>query len=210
MPGILFATHNAWKARLFEPSFRAYGFTMKTLDDLASDGKKSSETGKNAVENALVKARSCHSSAHAWVFGDDAGLEIDALSGEPGLQARRWNGIFPEDVDDQTWLDYLLDRMRDIPAGKRTAAFVSGWALITPNGKEYVHAVRSPFQITECPVRQISPGSPVSAVRLGAQDDLEHRQGEIFKEWQRWGIFEQLGFFSDLCGFTKLDADQRR
>jgi inosine/xanthosine triphosphate pyrophosphatase family protein len=194
MPEILFATHNIWKARLFEPSFRAYGFSMKTLHDISAGKAPVSETGASAVENALAKARFYHSDAHPWVFGDDAGLEIEALHGEPGLQARRWNGIFPDDVDDQTWLDYLLERMRGIPVGKRTAAFVSGWALITPDGHEYIHELHSPFQIATQPIRQMSPGSPISAVRLGAEDDLEYRQGEIYKEWQRWGIFEQLGF----------------
>lgn len=194
MPGILFATHNAWKARLFEPSFHAYGFTMKTLREVAPLSEPLRETGTSALENALAKARHYHASDQSWVFGDDAGLEIDALNGEPGLQARRWNGIFPDNVDDQTWLDYLLERMRDIPAGKRTAAFISGWALITPAGKEYVRQVRWPFQIATQPIRQISPGSPISAVRLGAEDDLGHRQGAIFKEWQRWGIFKRLGF----------------
>jgi XTP/dITP diphosphohydrolase len=193
-PSLLFATHNIWKARLFEPSFRAVGFTMKTLHEIAPDGEPLREAGTSAVENALTKARHYHSSTHPWVFGDDAGLEIDALNGEPGLQARRWNGIFPDDVDDQTWLKYLLERMKDVPPGKRTAAFVSGWALITPEGGEYVHEVRSPFQIATQPLRQISHGSPISAVRVGPDDDLSHRQGEIYQEWQRWGIWEQLGF----------------
>ena len=134
MPDILFATQNLWKARLFEPSFQAYGAAMKTLCDFPAGEEPVSETGVSAVENALAKARFYHSDAHPWVFGDDAGLEIDALNGEPGLKARRWNGVFPDDVDDQTWLNYLLERMKDIPPENRTARFVSGWALITPDG----------------------------------------------------------------------------
>jgi inosine/xanthosine triphosphate pyrophosphatase family protein len=200
MPEILFATHNLWKARLFEPSFRAYGATMKTLHDISAGEELFIESGASAIENALAKARFYHSDAHPWVFGDDAGLEIEALNGEPGLKARRWNGVFPDDVDDQTWLNYLLERMKDIPPEKRTAAFISGWALITPGGDEYIHEARWPFQIATRPIRQISHGSPVSAVRLGPPDDLGHRQGEIYQEWQRWGIWEQLGFSNGLFG----------
>ena len=165
---------------------------METLQDLSMADELLEETGTTAVENALAKARYYHSPAHPWVFGDDAGLEIDGLNGEPGLQARRWNGNFPDDVDDQTWLDYLLHRMKDIPPEKRTACFVSGWALITPDGKEYVHEVRSPFQIAAEPIRPISSGSPISAVRISPEDDLKHRQDQIQQEWKRWGILETL------------------
>ena len=196
MPEILFATHNIWKARLFSPAFQAYGFTMKTLQDIAPDHEPLTEAGKTAVENALTKARYYHSESHPWVFADDAGLEIDALNGEPGLQTRRWNGIFPDNVDDQTWLNYLLERMKDIPAEKRTAAFVSGWALIIPNGSECVHEVRSPFQIATQPIRALSKGSPISAVRIGPEDDLKSRQAHILEEWKRWGILEKIGAIS--------------
>jgi XTP/dITP diphosphohydrolase len=192
MPVVLFATRNQWKARLFKPAFQAYGFEMERLQDLSVADELLEETGTTAVENALAKARYYHSPAHPWVFGDDAGLEIDGLNGEPGLQARRWNGIFPDDVNDQTWLDYLLHRMKAIPPEKRTACFVSGWALITPDGKEYVHEVRSPFQIASKPIRSISIGSPISAVRIGPEDDLKHRQDQILQEWKRWGILETL------------------
>ena len=192
MPVILFATRNPWKARLFKPAFQAYGFEMKTLQELSTAVELLEETATTAVENALAKARYYHSPAHPWVFGDDAGLEIDGLNGEPGLQARRWNGIFPDDIDDQTWLDYLLLRMKDIPPEKRTACFVSGWALITPDGKEYVHEVRSSFKIATEPIRTISSGSPISAVRISPEDDLKHRQEQIQQEWKRWGILEKL------------------
>jgi inosine/xanthosine triphosphate pyrophosphatase family protein len=76
MPEILFATHNFWKARLFLPSFQAYGFTMKTLQDFAPDHEPRMETGKTAIENALSKARYYHCESHPWVFADDAGLKL--------------------------------------------------------------------------------------------------------------------------------------
>ena len=126
------------------------------------------------------------------MFGDDAGLEIDALNGEPGVQTRRWNGIFSEDIDDQTWLDYLMDRMIDIPEGRRTAVFVAGWALLDPSGQVHTHEVRAPFEIATHPIRPISSGSPITAVRLGPVNDLTRRQTEIRAEWDRWGILKQV------------------
>jgi len=189
---ILIATHNAWKEQLFSPVFHAHRFETLSLVDLPVGGAPPQENGKTAIENALLKAYHYHSSDHPWVFGDDAGLEIDALDGAPGVQARRWGGVFSEDVDDQTWLDHLLERMKDIPAGKRTAAFVAGWALVDPDGNPHTHEVRAPFEIAVQPIRSISPGSPITAVRLGPTNDLSRRQEEIRAAWEKWGVLERL------------------
>ncbi len=189
---ILFATQNAWKTQLFTPVFRAHGFDVLTLADLPDESSSPPENGTTALENALTKARYYHSKVHSWVFGDDAGLEIEALDGEPGVQARRWNGVFSDDVDDQTWLDYLLDRMKDVPPGKRTAAFVAGWALLDPAGGVHTREVRAPFEIATHTIRPISPGSPITAVRMGTQSDLSRRQAEIRAEWDRWGILREI------------------
>lgn len=189
---ILFATHNAWKIQLFTPVFREHGFEVLTLADCPDLATPPPENGSTATENALAKARRYHSDDFPWVFGDDAGLEIDALDGEPGVQARRWNGVFDEHVDDPTWLNYLLTRLKDVPEGMRTAAFVAGWALIDPSGCAYLHEVRAPFEIATHPIRPISPGSPITAVRLGPENDLTRRQAEIRAEWKRWGIMRQL------------------
>lgn len=192
MVELLFATHNPWKVQLFRPTFQRYGFNLLTLSDLSLDGNSLDEGGLTALENALIKAQHYHAAYQSWVFGDDAGLEIDALGGEPGLQARRWNGHFSDDVDDQIWLDYLLFQLRDIPLGDRTASFVSGWALVAPDGVAYTREIRWPFRIALKPIRPLSPGSPISAVRIGPADDLTHRQADIQHEWERWGILEEL------------------
>jgi non-canonical purine NTP pyrophosphatase (RdgB/HAM1 family) len=189
---ILFATHNAWKEKLFAPVFQAYGFDVITLADLSDPGPAPQEDAATPVENALIKARHYHSPDHPWVFGDDAGLEIDALNGEPGLHARRWGGLFLDDVDDQVWLDYLLERLKGVPQGERTAAFVAGWALIAPDGSPHTREIRAPFEISTRPLRPISPGSPITAVRIGPIDDLNRRRSEIQAAWEAWGILERL------------------
>ena len=189
---ILFATRNRWKMQLFRPVFQSYGFEMLTLDEIRWGTPPPPENGSTALENALAKARHYHSPAYPWVFGDDAGLEIDALGGEPGVRARRWNGVFDQTVDDATWLDYLMGRLASVPPGERTAAFVAGWVLIDPSGTAHSREVRAPFQIATHLLRPISPGSPITAVRLGPPDDLARRRAEVKAAWQDWGVLEQL------------------
>lgn len=191
MAKLLFATHNPWKVRLFQPAFNRYGFDLVALEDLETLPALE-ENGISPVENALAKARLFHSKIHPWVFGDDAGLEIEALGGEPGLKARRWGGQFPDHVSDQAWLDYLLGRMSAVPVGQRSACFHSGWALIAPDGSEHTYEAYWPFEIAPHPIRPIQPGSPISAVRIGPPDDLQHRQMEIQAVIDRWGILGTL------------------
>lgn len=192
MMHVLFATRNQWKIQLFAPVFYSYGFGLLTLDDIHGGASSPSENGATALDNALAKARYYHSAAYPWVFGEDAGLEIDALGGEPGVQTRRWNGFFEDTVDDQTWLDYLLSRMASVPPGERGAAFVAGWVLLDPGGTAHCREVRSRFEIATHPIRPISPGSPITAVRLGSVDDLAWRQAEIRAAWEDWGILDKL------------------
>ncbi|HNT24460.1 MAG TPA: non-canonical purine NTP pyrophosphatase [Anaerolineales bacterium] len=190
MPAILFATHNPWKALLFRPAFAAFGFDLETLN--GQSAALLPENGATALENALAKACQVHSPQHPWTFGDDAGLSIDALNGEPGLQTRRWAGHFSDQVDDQTWLDYLLSRLQGVPAEKRSAHFFSAWVLVAPDGCTYTRQIKWPFMIAEHPLRPINPGSPISSVRIGPPDDLANRQSEILHELQTWGILAQL------------------
>jgi len=189
---LLMATRNHTKYLLFRPIFQRYGFKVTTLGDVQLDDAPHIETGKTPVENALAKARRYHSGAYPWVFGDDAGLEIDALNGEPGVEARRWGGRFADDVDDQTWLNHLLERMKDVPPERRTAHFVAAWVIIAPDGSEHVRNVSFAFRIATRQIRPISPGAPTSAVMLGPEKIMEARSEEISRAFERWGMLAEL------------------
>lgn len=92
------------------------------------------ETGNTYVENSRIK-RSFYIDKLArqkitdfYVIGDDSGLEIDALGGEPGIHSRRWkDGKTP--MSDQEIIDYCLERMKGVPEAKRTAALAGSIAL---------------------------------------------------------------------------------
>ena len=188
---ILFATANPFKAKLFEPVFAAHGLTCLTLTDVGSR-RSIAETGHTAQENALLKARAYHGPEWPLVFGDDAGMEVDALGGEPGVQARRWGGRFPNTVSDETWLDYLLERLAGVPLPQRTARYVAAWVLIAPDGTEHTRHVYHEFTIAEQRLRPIIPGSPMSAVELHYEEHLAHRQQQIAAEWKQWGILQEV------------------
>ena len=43
-------------------------------------------------ENALAKARYFFEASGLATFGDDSGMSVDALGGEPGVHSKRWSG----------------------------------------------------------------------------------------------------------------------
>ena len=84
--------------------------------------------------NAAIKAEAVCEATGLPAIGDDSGLEVDALDGEPGVYSARYAG---EHGDDEANNDLLLSRME----GKedRSAAFKCALALKIP-GKETIIA----------------------------------------------------------------------
>jgi len=189
---LLIATTNRWKTKLHEPILSHYGFEVITLNDIDNSGQSPIENGQSVVENALIKARHYHSEIYPWVFGDDIGLEIHALNGEPGVQSRRWAGRFSDEVEDHVWLDYLLNRMKEIPIGARTAEFVDGWALIDPRGTAHTREVRARFEIATEPIRPQVPGSPIMSLTIGLPEETDEIFAAAKAKWDEWGVLRKL------------------
>jgi XTP/dITP diphosphohydrolase len=93
------------------------------------------EDGLTFAENALKKARSAAAHTGCAALADDSGLVIDALNGEPGIQSARYAG---DDADDDERNRLVLDKMRCVPDGKRSARFVCAIAIVLSDGTEYL------------------------------------------------------------------------
>lgn len=85
------------------------------------------ETGLTFVENAILKARYVAVETGLPALGDDSGLEVDALQGEPGIYSARYAGDHaPADAH----IDKLLQALAKIPEAMRTARFRCVMALM--------------------------------------------------------------------------------
>ena len=93
------------------------------------------ETGTTFLENAALKARAVMEASGMAAIADDSGLMVDALDGAPGVYSARYGNL----DSDQARTSYLLENLKDVPAGKRGAQFVSAIVCILPDGRE-VHA----------------------------------------------------------------------
>ncbi len=135
---IVLASHNRKKITELK-ALLASSFTdleILSLDDVGIFGEIE-ENGTTFEENALIKARVAASSGYIGI-GDDSGLTVDALDGEPGIYSARYAARcnFAGDHNDEANNTVLLQRLQDKPAEKRGAAFVCSIACVFPNGEE--------------------------------------------------------------------------
>ncbi|CAN5502602.1 XTP/dITP diphosphatase [soil metagenome] len=128
---LVIATHNRKKAGEMV-TILSQKFPLLTLETLADfiDAPEPEETGNTYEENSAIKSISAAKFTGEWCAADDAGLEIDALDGAPGVFSKRFGG---EDLPFPEKISRILDLMRDVPTEKRTARFRCVVALSSPS-----------------------------------------------------------------------------
>ena len=93
------------------------------------------EDGATFVDNARIKARYGreYAPADAWVAGEDAGIEVVALDGGPGVHSARWT---------TRHVEHLLEEIGRVD--DRRARYVCELVAIGPDGSE--HAARGTLE----------------------------------------------------------------
>ena len=116
-PTLLLATANEGKRAEF---VRLLPSTVRvvTLADLGLASPP--EHGATFAENAAVKATFGSSRSAFLALADDSGIEVDALSGLPGVRSARFGGEPPSDERNRR---ALLAALRDLPPDRRQARF---------------------------------------------------------------------------------------
>jgi len=132
-PPILIATKNAGKLAEFERILGAE-FEVGGLEDLDID--LPAEGTASYRENAEAKARFVARKTGRLTLGDDSGIEVEALDGQPGIVSARYAG---EPVSDRRNIEKLLGELEAAGTYDRAARFICWLALADGNGR--VHAV---------------------------------------------------------------------
>jgi XTP/dITP diphosphohydrolase len=131
---LLLATNNAAKVRELRRLLSGCHYAVVTPEE-AGIVLEVEETGTTYAENAALKARAFAAAGHCLALADDSGIEVDALGGAPGVYSARYGG---PGLDDPGRLARLIDALRDVPDGERTARYHAVVAIAEPGG-----AVRS-------------------------------------------------------------------
>lgn len=108
-----------------------------SLDEVGIHGEIE-EDGRTFEENALIKARVAATSGYIGL-GDDSGLCVDALHGEPGIYSARYAARTAASTDhsDTENNRVLLEKLAGLSAEQRGAAFVCCFACVFPDGREF-------------------------------------------------------------------------
>jgi XTP/dITP diphosphohydrolase len=91
MQQLIFATNNIHKLQEVAAKI-GEKIKLFCLDDIGCYDDIA-ETGVTFHENASIKSHFIHNKYNLNCFGDDSGLEIDALNGEPGVYSARYSGV---------------------------------------------------------------------------------------------------------------------
>ncbi len=112
------ATGNKGKVR--EMSELLNSFSIEVLPQSHFEVEEVPETGTTFVENAIIKARHAAKVTGLPAIADDSGLEVDFLSGMPGIYSARFAG---ENATDQDNIDKLLSKLEGVGREQRKARF---------------------------------------------------------------------------------------
>lgn len=146
---LVIATHNPKKAGEMRQILGARFPTLEWITLADHDGaEEPEETGTTYAENATIKAESAAAYTGCWAVADDAGLEVDALGGHPGLHSKRFAGEetpFPEKMR------RILEALGDRPKEDRGARFRCCVALAIPGEETRVFEATCEGTIARAP-----------------------------------------------------------
>ncbi|MEX1006460.1 MAG: RdgB/HAM1 family non-canonical purine NTP pyrophosphatase [Acidimicrobiia bacterium] len=185
---VVLATANAGKAREIAEVLHEAGLDVE-LAPRPDDVPEVEETGTTFEDNARLKAVAICDATGLAAIADDTGLEVDALGGAPGVRSARFAG------ENATYADNvakLLDDLRDVPAGRRSARFSTVALARLPDGREVAAFGTVEGSITELPrgmegfgydpvfVPDEGDGRTFAEMPEGEKNSLSHR-GRAFR-----------------------------
>ncbi len=192
---IVVATKNKGKAAEIKRLLEPVGAQVLSMLDFAIL-ELPPETGTTFAANATAKARFVAEAFQCACLADDSGLEVDYLSGAPGVYSARYAG--PYATDEDNWRK-LLAVLSGVPPDKRAARFVCSIAFTQPDKFDAtVHTFGGVLEgtIAEAPSGANGFGydpvflipnlqKTVAQLSLDEKNRISHR-GQALKKFKAW------------------------
>lgn len=160
---VLFATNNPAKVRNYKEKLLEHGIELITLKDLVFNIPVE-ENGKNAIENAYIKARTYYDELNIPTIGMDNNLFIEDIPDElqPGLFVRRVGG---KELNDDEMIEHYTNLVSKF-GGKLKARWVYGMVLIS-NDKIYKYSWNyDDFYLVDKVNKKRNPGYPLDSISI--------------------------------------------
>ena len=178
---VLFATTNLAKVKKYKKALEEKGIELITINDL--DFKLNiDENGKNAIENAYIKAKTYYDVTKMTTIGMDNCLFIEELPEEkqPGTHVRRING---KELTDEEMIVYYTNLVKEY-GGRLTAKWVYGMVIYNGEEKKEYTWTKSDFYLVDKPCNKRNPGYPLDSISVMPENNkywLELTDEEIRK-----------------------------
>jgi 8-oxo-dGTP diphosphatase len=160
---VLFATTNPAKIKNYQEGLKENGIELLTLKDIDVNIKVD-ECGKNALENALIKAKTYYDATGVVSIGMDNSLFIEELPEEkqPGTHVRRVNG---KELTDEEMITYYTNLVKE-NGGKLTAKWVYGMVIYDGKEKNEISWSKSHFYFIDKASSKRNPGYPLDSIAI--------------------------------------------
>jgi len=130
---LLVATTNPGKVAEFRAMLAGDRYHARDLRDYP-DQAAVEESGQTFLANACIKASAYAKRHRLWTLADDSGLEVDALSGKPGVHSARWASMHQQGSGDADNNRLLISQLASVIDAERLARFVCVLALADLEG----------------------------------------------------------------------------
>ena len=160
---VLFATTNPAKVKYYKEKLQKRNIELLTIKDIEIN-LKVEENGKNAIENAYIKAKAYYNATKIVTIGEDSNLFIEELpeNKQPGTHVRRVNG---KRLTDEEMIEYYTNLATQY-GGKLTAKWIFGMVIYDGKQvKEYTWS-KNHFYIVDKPCKKRTPGYPLDSISI--------------------------------------------
>ena len=160
---VLFATTNPAKIKKYVDKLKEKDIEILTIKDLGIN-LKPEETGKNAIENAYIKAKTYYDKTKIISIGMDNNLYIEGLPDEkqPGTHVRRING---KELNDEEMIEHYTKLVKE-NGGNLKAKWVYGMVVCSDKGTAQFSWTKDHFYFVDKPCEKINRGYPLDSISI--------------------------------------------
>lgn len=160
---VLFATGNPAKVKRYKESLEKNGIELITIKDIGIN-LDIDENGKNAIENAYIKAKAYYDATGIPTIGMDDNLFIEGIdeSLQPGTHVRRVGG---RQLSDEEMITYYTNLVKE-HGEKLQAKWVYGMVVITDKSCDELTWSKDKFYFVSTPCSKRNPGYPLDSISI--------------------------------------------
>lgn len=162
---LLFATGNQSKIKRFFKELSDNGIELLSLNDI-NVNIDIEENGKDAIENAIIKAMAYYKETGMITMAMDDTLYLEGIPDklQPGTHVRRVNG---KRLNDEEMIEHYTKLAKKYGVdGKITARWIYGIALIKDNKINTYTWSKDDFYITDKRNDKLEKGYPLNSISI--------------------------------------------